>query len=1387
MKFFQKLFFVLVLLCVFHIPDILAQTGISLTFSEVMFRPTESNGEYIEIYNISTTDTVDLATYRFKYYTSALDILVAFQGGTKLAPGKFALVIENDYDWNNGIYKTLVPAGTIVMKISDNSFGTSGMANTTSRDIYLYNTLNQQLDTYTYSADNSDGYSDEKITMDKNNNAANWANTQQLNGTPGKKNSVTPADYDLSTTITGINPANPVTEDSVAVTVKVKNLGRLNAANFSVEIFNDINLDSQGQANERIFTQNYSNLASNDSLLITKKIYAAAVGAYGFVAQSNFAQDEKSSNDKAVLSYNVSERPASFNDIVINEIMYAPSTDEPEWIEIFNKSNRTYNLKNWKIGDNSSLTTISTGDLNLNPNEYLVISDDATITNFYTVSSQWVAKSLPSLSNSGDQIILKDNQNRKIDSLSYQPSWGGNTGGKSLERVSTQLSSTESSNWKSSTSNFKATPGRINSVTTKNKDLSVKQFVLVGGFAEVGRQIQLKAAVENLGTDNVNSFAVKFYRDINNNLIGEQNELISEELQQNITAGQTKEFILNTTNFAAGNNHFLVIVEYGEDQFLENNSTALNITGYVINELRGDLVINEIMYAPNSPEPEWVEVYNRSSRIINMLGYKIADDAATTRVINSSLVINPGNYLVIAKDSSIVTLHNNIPILRISTFASLNNSGDRVMLLDSLNRVIDSLDYKSSWGGSSGKSLERIDANRSSVDSTNWKTSTAVNRSTPGYFNSASPYNNNLALSILSHSPPSPIKGDSVTINIKIENVGKNTANNFSLEIYDDVNRDSVAQSAERISIKNFTSLASSAAITTQIKVYAAEVRVYRIIARLNFSADEVLSNNTAFREYSVSEIPASINEIVINEIMYAPSSDEPEWIEIYNKSNRALNLKDWKIGDNTALTIISSTEYLFSPGEYLVISSDAVISNYYNITSRLLIKPLPGLSNSGDDVKLKDNSNRTIDSVKYLPAWGGNNGKSLERKFADSLSNRQSNWGTSISPNKATPGKFNSISPLGNNLSVSILSVLPAVPIIGDSVTAAIKIENIGKNRADNFSMEVFNDFNLDSTPQETEKISIKNISSLNSFSSITYQTKVYAAEIRLYKIIVKINYSPDEDLSDNSVMKEYTVFEMPASSKEIVVNEIMYAPSNDEPEWLELINKSNRSLNLKNWKIGDNTALVTISTSDYILNPGEYLLIGSDSTISNYYQVSSKLIVKALPSLSNSGDDVILRSNFNATIDSVKYFSTWGGTGNKSLERISLDASSNDPVNWKTSRSRFRATPGRINSAAIKTNDLSLKSLTSTSKYAEIGGNVKLNIVVENLGTTATQTYSIKIYKDQNFDNIEGQNELVGEITGSNIALSSTMNYDFTVTNLLGGVNQIIAKIDFAKKNQS
>ncbi|MBM4172197.1 MAG: hypothetical protein FJ214_10045, partial [Ignavibacteria bacterium] len=839
--------------------------------------------------------------------------------------------------------------------------------------------------------------------------------------------------------------------------------------------------------------------------------------------------------------------------------------------------------------------------------------------------------------------------------------------------------------------------------------------------------------------------------------------------------------IFSYQNFLVGNNQFIAVLNFGADEYLDNNTAHFNIVGVAINEIRGDLVINEIMYAPNSPEPEWIEIYNRSTKNINMFGYKIADDATTTRVINSSLTLNPNEYLVIAKDSSIATIHGLIPILRINTFAALNNSGDRVVLLDSLNRVIDSLDYKSSWGGTSGRSLERVDAARSSIDSTNWKTSAATLGSTPGRFNTATPYDNDLMIIITSHAPSFPIKGDSVALNIRIDNIGKNTANIFELEVFNDLNLDAITQPSERFFLRNYTSLINNQSISLQTKIFATDVRLYRIIAKLNYAADNVQLNNTTTREFNVLEIPASINEIVINEIMYAPTNDEPEWIEIYNSSNRVLNLKDWKVGDNTALATISTTDLQFNPGEYFVISSDASITNFYTITSRLIIKTLPSLSNTGDDVKLRDNLNRTIDSLKYLPSWGGTNGKSLERKYSDSLSTKQSNWGTSTSINRATPGLFNSNSPLYNNLSVSITSFTPQIPIRNDSVTVNIKIENLGRNTANNFSLTAYIDLNSDSTPQENEKIYTKNYLLLTSFASVNQHIRFFAQEVRTYKVIAVLSFPIDEDLTNNLVSKEIIVIEIPALKNEIVINEIMYAPTGEEPEWIEIYNRSNRELNLKDWKIGDNTALTTISSANFFIGVGEYLIISSEENVSNFYNIFSKLIIKALPSLSNSGDDVKLKDNANRTIDSLKYLPSWGGTSGKSLERKNVDSSSVKSTNWGTSISKFKATPGYKNSLTPRAKDLAINNFRFNNKYGYDYNSFAASFWIVNNGTTSANQCLYKIYNDFNNDGIYTANELINEGSKNAIPSKDSVKIEFIPTRYNLGENTIYVVVEF------
>ena len=55
---------------------VLAQTDTTLIFSEIMFYPTSGPNEFIELYNYSTTKSIDLNKYKIKYSTASPDIIM---------------------------------------------------------------------------------------------------------------------------------------------------------------------------------------------------------------------------------------------------------------------------------------------------------------------------------------------------------------------------------------------------------------------------------------------------------------------------------------------------------------------------------------------------------------------------------------------------------------------------------------------------------------------------------------------------------------------------------------------------------------------------------------------------------------------------------------------------------------------------------------------------------------------------------------------------------------------------------------------------------------------------------------------------------------------------------------------------------------------------------------------------------------------------------------------------------------------------------------------------------------------------------------------------------------------------------------------------------------
>ena len=273
-----------ILLLILFLPIVIsAQVESNIIFSEIMFAPQSGSNEFIELYNISDTESIDLSEYKIKYQTSTPDNIESTGEGTVLPPKSFAVIFEGDYDINSGIYKDLIPPEALILKIEDNSFGSSGMSNSSDRTLYLLDSSDKFLEIYTYTANNQNGISDEKIVLNDDTSQSNWLNSKKYNGTPGFRNSVSPLKFDLAFGAVSIAPLNPKKDDDVNINFIIKNYGTETASNYSMEIFNDLNTDSTGSVSELIYQNNFHNLAAGDSNQITMQINSVREGIYHLI------------------------------------------------------------------------------------------------------------------------------------------------------------------------------------------------------------------------------------------------------------------------------------------------------------------------------------------------------------------------------------------------------------------------------------------------------------------------------------------------------------------------------------------------------------------------------------------------------------------------------------------------------------------------------------------------------------------------------------------------------------------------------------------------------------------------------------------------------------------------------------------------------------------------------------------------------------------------------------------------------------------------------------------------------------------------------------------------------------------------------------------------
>lgn len=151
---------------------------------------------------------------------------------------------------------------------------------------------------------------------------------------------------------------------------------------------------------------------------------------------------------------------------------------------------------------------------------------------------------------------------------------------------------------------------------------------------------------------------------------------------------------------------------------------------------------------------------------------------------------------------------------------------------------------------------------------------------------------------------------------------------------------------------------------------------------------------------------------VVFNEIMYHPQTNEPalEWLELHNEMGVDIDLSGWSLGEGIEFRFAEGT--IIPGGGYLVVAIDPSALMAGTGLANVL-GPFTGrLSNAGEQLELRNNNNRVMDSITYgvegdWPAAPDGSGVTLAKRWRFAASGNANNWSMSAQVG-GTPGREN-------------------------------------------------------------------------------------------------------------------------------------------------------------------------------------------------------------------------------------------------------------------------------------------------------------------------------------------------------------------------------------------
>ncbi len=434
-------------------------------------------------------------------------------------------------------------------------------------------------------------------------------------------------------------------------------------------------------------------------------------------------------------------------DIVINEIMSDPSPqiELPNWeyVELYNTSNYPINIKDWKFIIGNSEYSINE-NTEIQADNYLILCHNDAVED---LSQYGKCLGFPSfqITNSGTNLTLMDKNEYYISSINFNISWHNSDykkdGGWSLEQIDAYNPCTGKTNWGSTICKDGGTPGKTNSI--KNENIILPKIDYVYPISNNILEVYFNQNMNIESLQNIESYSIKEMQIHPDEIYISSNEKNHIEIIFNQEFEEERLYTLNINN-----------VSNCKDIALENETKA--VFGIPSEIKNNDIIINEILFNPISPGVEYVELYNRSNKVIDLSKIMIGTikesfpnpaDTVVKEITSTGRILLPKSYCLLSVDSEIVKYQyesSSDDFLDIESLPSLPNEEGHIIICNKTREIIDEVVYSEKMHydllvETQGVSLERISSENMSSDKNNWHSASYdVNYGTPAYKNSMS-------------------------------------------------------------------------------------------------------------------------------------------------------------------------------------------------------------------------------------------------------------------------------------------------------------------------------------------------------------------------------------------------------------------------------------------------------------------------------------------------------------------------------------------------------------------------------------------------------------------------------------------------------------------------